>query len=305
MTYNTGNPPPSLDPRDVDDNAQAFDRFLMSTAAAEPDRLGVLRKTYHQMELDAAALVSPNVSALAAVTPTLDAGVFFNTTTPVGMSAYALSAFVRGISGSADQGSFRIAIGAAALASPALTGLPTAPTAAPSTNTTQLATTAFVEAAKVVLNAAISLKADKVSPVFTGVPTMPTAATGTNTTQAATTAFVQQELSATPAWTNLTLQNSWAVIASRRAAYRRVFCWVEVQLQVSGGTATDGTVVATLPVGFRPTTLFAVPVAASTNVAPAVGTAGPRIVFATDGTIACQNVNSGQGISVSVLVPLN
>jgi len=37
--------------------------------------------------------------------------------------------------------------GAAPLASPALTGTPTAPTAAPGTNTTQVATTAFVEAA--------------------------------------------------------------------------------------------------------------------------------------------------------------
>lgn len=37
--------------------------------------------------------------------------------------------------------------GAAPLASPALTGIPTAPTAAPATNTTQIATTAFVEAA--------------------------------------------------------------------------------------------------------------------------------------------------------------
>lgn len=37
--------------------------------------------------------------------------------------------------------------GAAPLASPALTGVPTAPTAAPGTNTTQLATTAFVQAA--------------------------------------------------------------------------------------------------------------------------------------------------------------
>lgn len=42
----------------------------------------------------------------------------------------------------------------APLASPALTGAPTAPTAAPGTNTTQLASTAFVEAARVILAAA-------------------------------------------------------------------------------------------------------------------------------------------------------
>ena len=58
--------------------------------------------------------------------------------------------------------------------SPAFTGIPTAPTAAAGTNTTQLATTAFVTN----------------SPQFAGVPTAPTAAAGTNTTQLATTAFV-------------------------------------------------------------------------------------------------------------------
>jgi hypothetical protein len=40
----------------------------------------------------------------------------------------------------------------APLASPALTGVPTAPTAAPGTNTTQVATTAFVEALPVAMN---------------------------------------------------------------------------------------------------------------------------------------------------------
>ena len=43
-------------------------------------------------------------------------------------------------------------VGLAALASPALTGNPTAPTAAPGTNTTQLASTAFVAAALAALD---------------------------------------------------------------------------------------------------------------------------------------------------------
>jgi hypothetical protein len=58
--------------------------------------------------------------------------------------------------------------------SPAFTGIPTAPTAATGTATTQLATTAFVTN----------------SPQFSGVPRAPTAAAGTSTTQLATTAFV-------------------------------------------------------------------------------------------------------------------
>ena len=58
--------------------------------------------------------------------------------------------------------------------SPALTGVPTAPTAVAGTSNTQIATTAFVSQ----------------SPQFTGVPTAPTATAGTATTQLATTAFV-------------------------------------------------------------------------------------------------------------------
>lgn len=71
--------------------------------------------------------------------------------------------------------------------SPALTGTPTAPTASPGTNTTQIATTAFVRAAD-------DLKANLASPTFTGTPAAPTASAGTNTTQLATTAFVNAEI---------------------------------------------------------------------------------------------------------------
>lgn len=76
--------------------------------------------------------------------------------------------------------------------SPTFTGTPAAPTATSTTNTTQVATTAFVQA-------------QKASPAFTGTPTAPTAAVGTETTQLATTAFVQQELeSSLPAATATT-----------------------------------------------------------------------------------------------------
>ena len=68
----------------------------------------------------------------------------------------------------------------APLASPNFTGIPLAPTASAGTNTTQVATTAFVQG---ILN----------GPTFTGVPAAPTASAGTNTTQLATTAYVQGE----------------------------------------------------------------------------------------------------------------
>jgi hypothetical protein len=100
-----------------------------------------------------------------------------------------------------------------ALASPALTGTPTAPTAAADTSTTQLATTAFVlgqagatapamDGTAAVGTATRFARADHVhpidtsraplaSPALTGTPTAPTPANGTNTTQIATTAFVR------------------------------------------------------------------------------------------------------------------
>jgi len=84
-------------------------------------------------------------------------------------------------------------------ASPTFTGVPLAPTAASGTNTTQLATTAFVKAANDTQDTAIALKAPLASPTFTGVPAVPTAAVNTNTTQVASTAFVlAQAASATP-----------------------------------------------------------------------------------------------------------
>ena len=110
----------------------------------------------------------------------------------------------------------------APLASPALTGTPTVPTAAVDTSTTQAASTAFVlgqaSAAGDRTPAADGtaargssthfVRADHIhptdtsraplaSPALTGTPTVPTAAVDTNTTQAASTAFVLGQASAT------------------------------------------------------------------------------------------------------------
>ena len=101
------------------------------------------------------------------------------------------------------------AVGGALLAGPTFTGVPAAPTAAPGTSTTQLATTAFVAAALATTGGvtsfngragAVTLQASDVtgvggallaSPTFTGTPAAPTAAPGTSTTQLATTQFVR------------------------------------------------------------------------------------------------------------------
>ncbi|MQG93418.1 hypothetical protein F6X59_12005 [Pseudomonas sp. MN1F] len=110
----------------------------------------------------------------------------------------------------------------APLASPALTGLPTAPTANPGTSNTQLANTAFVMTAVANLIASapgtldtlnelatalgndpnfattmtneLATKAALASPSFTGDPKAPTAAATDNDTSIATTAFVRSAM---------------------------------------------------------------------------------------------------------------
>jgi hypothetical protein len=104
-------------------------------------------------------------------------------------------------------------VGGAPLASPVLTGTPTAPTPLGTDNSTTLATTAFVKTAITAgavasfngRTGAVTLQAADVSavggallaaPAFTGAPTAPTATVGTSTTQLATTQFVAQALAA-------------------------------------------------------------------------------------------------------------
>lgn len=77
------------------------------------------------------------------------------------------------------------------LASPTFTGVPAGPTAAGGTNTTQLATTAFVQAA---VSGVTTGFAPLASPAFTGTPTAPTPSAADSTTKIATTSYVQGNL---------------------------------------------------------------------------------------------------------------
>ena len=52
MPYDTMNPVPSTDPRDLYDDAGIIDKYATSDAPFVPDRLGVLRRTWKGMEVD-------------------------------------------------------------------------------------------------------------------------------------------------------------------------------------------------------------------------------------------------------------
>lgn len=110
--YQTNNPVPSIDPRDLDDNATVFDELINSELPSVPDRTGVPRKTYHQMEIDAAALVSPNVSALAGLTLSANKGLY--ATGAGAMATYDLSTLGRTLGGIANSAAGRTALSAAA-----------------------------------------------------------------------------------------------------------------------------------------------------------------------------------------------
>jgi hypothetical protein len=138
---------------------------------------------------------------------------------PAGGAGTVSSVFGRTGTVIAQTGDYAVAqvTGAAPLASPTLTGVPTAPTASFGTTSTQLATTAFVQAAIPSIGVTsfnsrtgavvpttgdytvsqVTGAAPLASPTFTGVPAAPTASFGTNTTQLATTAFVQAALPST------------------------------------------------------------------------------------------------------------
>ncbi|WP_354690898.1 hypothetical protein [Phytobacter sp. RSE-02] len=156
------------------------------------------------------------------------------------------------------------------LASPALTGTPTAPTAAAGTNTTQIATTQFIQSIITALldgapttlntlnklasaigndptysanvNAALATKAPVASPALTGTPTAPTAAAGNSSTLLATTAFVAAALTA------FLPKRSFA--GSDFIRIPDVPGGLILQWGTTAGTGSDGLITATLPTTF-------------------------------------------------------
>jgi hypothetical protein len=173
----------------------------------------------------AGGLINPSVALTG--TPTAPTAAAGNSSTQIATTAFVSAAIIAGsvttFNGRAGavtlSGADITGAGGALLASPAFTGTPTAPTAAPGTNTTQLATTGFVTGALATQAAnsvasfngrqgVVTLTTADItgaggapinSPGFSGTPTVPTAVAGTATTQAASTAFVMAAIAASTA----------------------------------------------------------------------------------------------------------
>ena len=188
--------------------------------------------------------------------PTFTGTVVLPNTTSIGGVSAAEIVYLDGVTSNVQtQLDAKLAISAAAstyapLASPSLTGVPTAPTAAAATSTTQIATTAFVDTSFAKL----------ASPAFTGTPTAPTAASGANNTTIATTAFVQQ----------VALNNQLPLQAGNTGKY----------LTTDGSNASWGTV--TIPAQVYPAAGLAVSTGTAWGTSVAPGTTGQ--VLTSNGT---------------------
>lgn len=160
---------------DLDMNAHRILNLPDAISPTEPMSLSKLSAT--AVRFDIAQSLTP--------TQQLQARNNINSGSGGGGTGAVASVFGRNGIVTAQTGDYTVAqvTGAAPLADPPLTGVPTSTTAAALTNTTQIATTAFVQG-------------EKASPTFTGTPLSTTAAIDTSTTQIATTAFVTNQAGA-------------------------------------------------------------------------------------------------------------
>lgn len=254
---------------------------------------------------------APLDSAVLVGTPSAPTAAVGTTTGQIATTAFvmhAVAASVTGVvsfntrSGNVVLNSSDITAASGALiASPAFTGVPLAPTAAIGTNSTQLATCAFVmnevaaiSAGVVTFNnrsGAVNLLLSDVTavggapiaaPNFSGVPTAATAAPGTSTTQLATCAFVTAAVAASAGVTSFNTRtgaitlNSSDISAAGGAP--------SVSPSFTGTPLAPTAVVGTSSTQIATTAFVAAAIAATTGVATFNGRSGAVTLTLADVT---------------------
>lgn len=99
-------------------------------------------------------------------------------------------------------------------------------------------------------------------------------------------------------WAALTLENGWK--AAGPCIYRKGLDSIQIGFIIGSGTTTDGTVIFTLPVGFRPAAAF-------TNIiwANAPYSAPPRVIVMPDGTCTIYTIPSGAAaLAATLIIPV-
>jgi len=176
----------------------------------------------------------------------------------------------------------------ALLASPTFTGTPAAPTAAADTNTTQLATTAYVIG---------QAYAKLASPTFTGTPTLPTGTIATtqavdnNTTAVATTAFVLAQ-SASQADIE-TGTSTTEFVSAGRAQFHQSSAKAWAKLGVSGDVTLGYNVPSCADGGAGITTVTIGTDFSTANWACVVGGLGSGTTVTTAKAISCSSQAAG------------
>lgn len=185
--------------------------------------------------------------------------------------------------------------GKAPLASPALTGTPTAPTAAAGTNTTQLATTAFVTgalASKANDADVVKLTGNQIiggTKTFTASPVLPTPTAGDNTTKGATTAFVQAQ-KASPELTGTPTAPTAAVGTNTTQIATTAFCgnynqkWTYSYAGVGGAISASAWTMHAFAASGTLTLPLASSVASGVHVAAIVVAGGVEVVLTRSGS---------------------
>ncbi|MEY6764536.1 pyocin knob domain-containing protein [Kluyvera ascorbata] len=113
-------------------------------------------------------------------------------------------------------------------------------------------------------------------------------------------AFNESDLVNTP-WIPLTIGSGWSVIAGNRASFRKALGCLQLDLHVTGGTFSDGTVIATLPAGSRPIQnqgFLLISLGAWNNSYP------PRMFVQTNGQIAFWGLGGNGPVDVTAYVLL-